>query len=129
MIPTGADETEKNISVLCSHKELQGLAEERNKIMPYKTVKVGVPPVREEFDTAPTSSAPICKEEMIHTMSTIDKDYKNIDPQNQEIGSFSGFQSMIRSPVIRSKPYYFLSLPKPPHKSVVNEVTTCMIKK
>ncbi|MCH2406095.1 MAG: hypothetical protein MK200_07880, partial [Nitrosopumilus sp.] len=63
---------------------------------------------------------------MIHTLAKIDGNYKNIDPGDQEIGSFSGFQSIIRSTVTKSKPYYFLTLPKPLYK-MVNEVMTPII--
>ena len=42
--------------------------------------------------------------------------------ENQIIGAFAGFQASIHKYVVKSKPYYYLTLPKPPHKSVVNEV-------
>ena len=48
-------------------------------------------------------------------------------PTKHEIGSFSGFHANIQSPVPKSKPYYYLTLPKPPGKSVVNEVMMRML--
>ena len=59
---------------------------------------------------------------MIHTVTRIDQDYCSIPANQQKVGSFSGFQSIIQNPVSKSKPYYFLTLSKPPHKSVVHEV-------
>ena len=38
------------------------------------------------------------------------------------IGSFAGFQALISDEVMKSKPYYWLTFPKPPHKSVTHEV-------
>ena len=95
-------------------------------IMPYKTVKVGVLSIRNEFDTTPSSSTSICKEDMINT-AKIDVDFEEIEPTKQEIGSLSGFHANIQSPVSKSKPYYYLTLPKPPGKSVVNEVMMRML--
>ena len=96
-------------------------------IMPYKTDKVGVPSIRNEFDTTPSSTTSICKQGMIHTLAKIDVDFEEIEPTKQEIGSFSGFHTNIQSPVPKSKPYYYLTLPKPPGKSVVNEVMMRML--
>ena len=39
----------------------------------------------------------------------------------QKTGSFVGFQATIHRKVVKSKPYYFLTFPKPPNKSVVHE--------
>ena len=39
----------------------------------------------------------------------------------QKTGSFLGFQATIHRKVVKSKPYYFLTFPKPPNKSVVHE--------
>ena len=57
----------------------------------------------------------------------MDKRYENVEPINQKIGSFAGFQSLIQPAVVKSKPYYFLTIPKPPHKSVIHEVMTRMV--
>ena len=77
--------------------------------------------MRSEFDVKASSTISIRKEEMIHTLAKIDANYEDINPNEQEIGSFVGFQSMIKSAAPKSKPYYYLTLPKPPHKSVVDE--------
>ena len=52
----------------------------------------------------------------------VDDKLYNIKPSRQSIGSFAGYQSLVQFPVTPSKPHYFLTLPKLPHKSVVNEV-------
>ena len=111
-----------NRPVLTKHHQLKSIAEELNKIIPYKTIVKGVPLVRQEFDITPSNTMSIRLEEMIHTVTRIDQDYCSIPANQQKVGSFSGFQSIIQNPVSKSKPYYFFTLSKPPHKSVVHEV-------
>ena len=43
------------------------------------------------------------------------------------MGAFSGFQATVKPPVTKSKPYYFLTYPSPPHKAVVHEVMDRMV--
>ena len=43
------------------------------------------------------------------------------------IGSFAGFQALISDEVMKSKPYYWLMFPKPPHKSVTDEIMTHLL--
>ena len=43
------------------------------------------------------------------------------------IGSFAGFQALISDEVMKSKPYYWLTFPKPPHKSVTHEIMTHLL--
>ena len=89
---------------------------------PYKTITKGVPTVREKFNTKATTTCDIRTDEIIHTLSRMDINMNNILPQEQKVGSFAGFQSLLHRPVMKSKPYYFLTFPKPPKKSVTHEV-------
>ena len=41
---------------------------------------------------------------------------------------YSGFNSVIYTPVVKSKPYYHLTLPQPPKKSVVHDVMYRMVQ-
>ena len=43
------------------------------------------------------------------------------------IGSFAGFQASMSDDVTKSKPYYWLRFPKPPHKSVTHEIMTRLL--
>ena len=113
---------------LVKPSEIQNLVDEHIRITPYKSVKKGVLPIREEIDTSPPTTELIRKDEIVHTLIHMNQEYKNIEPINQNIGSFAGFQALINGPVIQSKPYYFLTFLKPPYKTVVHEVMTRMIK-
>ena len=93
-----------------------------HKAAPYKTLKKGDPLIRESFDIKPTDSSDIRICEMLHSVVRTAKDFQNINPQNQTIGSFAGFQSLLSEKITKSKPYYWLTFPKPPHKSVTHEI-------
>ena len=43
-------------------------------------------------------------------------------PEKQKNGAYSGFHASILDSISKSKEYFHLTLPKPPNKSVVNEV-------
>ena len=43
------------------------------------------------------------------------------------ISSFVGFQASVSDEVMKSKPYYWLTFPKPPHKSVTHEIMTYLL--
>ena len=43
------------------------------------------------------------------------------------IGSFAGFQASMSDEVTKSKPHYWLTFPKPPHKSVTHEIMTHLL--
>ena len=103
-------------------KDLRVVVEELNKVTPYKTTKTGDPPVREEFPLKPSDTKDIRAEQMIHSLVRINGDCESIPPDEQEIGSFAGFQALLETEVSKSKPYYWLTFPKPPHKSVTHEI-------
>ena len=64
---------------------------------------------------------------MIHSLTKISTAGDNIPPESQMIGSFAGFQALMSDEVTNSKPYYWLTFPKLPHKSVTHEIMTCML--
>ena len=108
--------------LLVSHASLKNAIETINNVRPYKTITKGVPTVLEKFNTKATTTCDIRTDEIIHTLSRMDINMNNILPQEQKVGSFAGFQSLLHRPVMKSKPYYFLTFPKPPKKSVTHEV-------
>ena len=59
---------------------------------------------------------------MIHSLVRLDYDGKEVLAENQTVGVFAGFQATIQNVPVKSKPYYYLTLPKPPKKSVVYDV-------
>ena len=59
---------------------------------------------------------------MIHSLARLDNDGKEVPAENQSVGVFAGFQATIQNVPVKSKPYYYLTLPKPPKKSVVYDV-------
>lgn len=62
------------------------------------------------------------KEEFLHTLTRLNIDSKCLTPEEQNVGSFAGFQSTVLNIVAKSKVHYFLTSPEPPEKSVVYEV-------
>ena len=102
--------------------QLKDVVDKLNKITPYKTVKKGIPPIRKPFPIDPTFTDIIRSDEMINTQCRMDSKYEDVLSSNQNIGSFAGFQALMTNTVMKSKPYYWLTFPKPPHKSVLHEV-------
>ena len=78
--------------------------------------------MRERSSMKVQSIDAIRTEQIIHTIVRMEDKLNNIEPSRQSIGSFAGYQSLVQFPVTPSKPHYFLTLPKPPRKSVVNEI-------
>ena len=64
---------------------------------------------------------------MIHSLTRISAAGNSISPESQMIGSFAGFQASMSDEVTKSKPYYWLTFPKPPHKSVTHEIMTRLL--
>ena len=64
---------------------------------------------------------------MIHSLTRISAAGDSISPESQIIGSFAGFQASMSDEVTKSKPYYWLTFPKPPHKSVTHEIMTYLL--
>ena len=103
---------------LINPKGLKDLVKELNKVNPYKTASNGHLAIRERFSIESTDTTHIRVEQMIHSSTRIPAAGDNIPPQSQMIGAFAGFQASMSDEVTKSKPYYWLTFPKPPHKSV-----------
>ena len=97
-------------------KGLKDLVKQLNKVNPYKTTSNGDPAIRERFSIESTDTTDIRVEQMIHSLTRISAAGDNIPPESQMIGSFTGFQASMSDEVTKSKPYYWLTFPKPPHK-------------
>ena len=103
------------------------MVKELNKVNPYKATSNGEPAIRERFSIESTDTADIQVEQMIHSLTRISAAGDNISPESQMIGSFAGFQVSMSDEVTKSKPYYWLTFPKPPHKSVTYKIMTCQL--
>ena len=94
---------------------------------PYKTTSIGDSAVRERFSIESTDTTDIRVEQMIRLLTRISAAGDNIPPELQMICSFAGFQTSMSDEVTKSKPYYWLTFPKPPHKSVTHEIMTRLL--
>ena len=112
---------------LINPKGLKDLVKELNKVNPYKTTSNGDPAIRERFSIESMDTTDIQVEQMIHSLTRISAAGDNIPPESQMIGSFAGFQASMSDEVTKSKPYYWLTFPKPPHKSVTHEIMTPLL--
>ena len=112
---------------LINPKRLKDLVKELNKLNPYKTTSNGDPAIRQRFSIECTDTADIRVERMIHLLTRISAAGDNTVPESQMIGSFAGFQALMSDEVTKSKPYYWLTFPQPPHKLVTQELMTCLI--
>ena len=59
---------------------------------------------------------------IIHALVRSDAAGERPTPTHQTFPSFAGFQALLAAPVKKSKPYYFMTYPDPPKKSVLNDV-------
>ena len=113
---------------LAKPKDLKNITTEQHHVEPYKTIKRGAPAVRPEVDISLKNTKDKRLRGMIHSLARLDASGHCLPPETQQVGAFTGFQSCIHKCVVQSKAYYFLTFPKPPHKSVVHQVMCKMIK-
>lgn len=109
---------------LVSSSELKQLSDRRNEINPYRTMRPGLPPIREQINTDEIGLGKQRNRMMIHTILRLDETLDCVEPSDQNIASYRGCQANIRPICSRSKAYYFCTLPQPPNKTVVHEVMT-----
>ena len=102
--------------------EMKDLCISQNIVTPYKTIKQGKPAVRSEINIEPSHTEEQRKMLFIHALARLNDDGKHHEARDQLIGLFSGFCASIKPNGIKSKPFYFLTFPKPPHKSVLHTV-------
>ena len=102
--------------------ELKDMCMSEHRITPYKTIKRGEPKVRSEVDVQPSDTTEQRKRLFTHSLARVKDDGTCNEAASQLIGTFGGFCAGIRASGVKSKPYYFLTFPKPPHKTVLNAV-------
>ena len=129
-----ADKEQTEEEVRIQRKELKNELKEivasEHAIKNYFCKDRGEPGVYNEIDLAPSTTTSIRARMMAHTIvrgngKDEDEDSTTLNPEDQDIASFTGFMNSIMPADDKSKPYYFLSLPKAPSKAVVY---TCLEK-
>ena len=108
--------------------EIKELTSKKHYLNPYKTVIRGVPSIQTKVNTTLQCSNNFDKLLVVHALKRIDIEGCDMLPQKQTVGMFSGFNSVIYTPVVKSKPYYHVTLRQPPKKSVVHDVMCLMIQ-
>jgi hypothetical protein len=108
-------------------QDFKRLCTDQHKVDPYKTVQRGLPAVRQEIDITPSDTQQQKQRGVIHSLVRLDKDVRPVPAELQKIGAFGGFQASVQKKVVKSKPYYFLTFPQPPSKSVIHEVMHRMV--
>ena len=103
--------------------------EDSVKITPYKTFKRGNPTGIPELEYVEQTGTAVQRGWCLaHALIRQNADGSAVEPSKQIIGSYSGFQASIYHSAVKNKAHYHLTFPKPPTKSVVNEVMSRCIK-
>lgn len=113
--------------VMAQSQDMKRLCMDQHRIEPYKTVKRVSPQIQSPIDITPQDTKQQKKRAAIHALVRLNDDGSSIPSELQQTGAFAGFQASVQHTVVKSKPYYFLTFPKPPYKSVVNEVMKRMV--
>ena len=108
--------------------EIKKLTSKKHSLNSYKTVIRGVPSIQTKVETTLQCSNNFGKLLAVHALTRIDIEGCDMLPQKQTVGMFSCFNSVIYTPIVKSKPYYHLTLPQSPKKSVVHDVMYRMVQ-
>ena len=107
----------------------QKMHEDSVKITPYKTFKRGNPTGIPELEYVEQTGTAVQRGWCLaHALIRQNADGSAVEPSKQIIGSYSGFQASIYHSAVKNKAHYHLTFPKPPTKSVANEVMSRCIK-
>ena len=117
---SGDGERIKKGKVLSS--KLKEIAEDMTSHERYITRKRGEPVVCDRVQLKLRSTEIQRKRFLIHALVRANNAGKRPLPVDQMIPSFFGFQALISPSVGKSMPYFFMTYPDPPKKSVLNDV-------
>lgn len=95
---------------------------EMQKVIPYKTIKRGEPPIRDKPGNYTANTEPQRKRSIIHALIRADVNGDRPEVSHQKIPSYNGFQATLSSEQGKSKAYYHMSYDQPPNKSVVKDI-------
>ena len=106
-----------------SKEAIRLLPKEQHTIAGYKKKERGNPRPIAQFDKSLTEGT-MCQKlrGFTHALVRLNHNLGAVMPEEQKNGAYSGFYASILDPISRSKAYFHLTLPKPPNKSVVNDV-------
>ena len=65
---------------------------------------------------------------VIHTLSRMNANGERPSVEDQNVPSYSGFQSCLLPSTVKSKPYYHVTYNEPPKKSVINDVMIKLVQ-
>jgi hypothetical protein len=102
-----------------SRAEIRGISSDRIGV--YKTFVKGKPNIRPRISIKSTFGRRQRRRALLHSFTRLNGNL-TVEPDQQIIGSFTGFQAKLKHSEIKSKAYYYLTLPKPPDKSTLIEV-------
>lgn len=130
-------QSEKNLSLLPAETDTENVAIDRpqkgelesyamnlHKVNPYKTSISGRPEIRPAIDISLPTTTDQRVRSTIHALARLDPELGNVNPAEQTVGAFTGFQAHIQPAEVKSKAYYDLTLKDPPNKATVNEIMT-----
>eukprot|EP00794_Sanderia_malayensis_P008489 gene8489-9396_t len=118
------EDTRDGLKLLIPSKEaIRLLPKGQHTIAGYKTKKRGNPGPIAQFDVS-LKEGTMCQKlrGFTHALVHLHPNLEPVTPEKQNNGAYSGFYASILDPICKSKAYFHLTLPKPPNKSVVNEV-------
>ena len=101
-----------------ARQKLKEIILEKIKILSYKSSTRGEPPPFKPKDLLSGTTDTIRKILVTHALVRQPMG-EGVSSDEQRIGAFTGFMSLISPNQDKSKPYYFVTLPKPPSKAVV----------
>ena len=108
--------------------DVKSLCTAQHTVEPYKTTTKGTLKPQPNANIKALSDSQIQRRRnIIHGLARLDGSIGQKQADAQNIGAFAGFQASTQTPVVKSKPYYFLTFPSPPSKTVVHEVMTRMV--
>ena len=103
----------------CKPNSLKDIAKGEIAVKPYVTKTRGEPSIFERVDTKAPNTIDIQKKFMLHALAQCNPTGKNVSPDEQKLGAFSGFMSSLSQEAAQSKPYFRCTIPKAPSKSII----------
>ena len=122
------DPKERNKDARLISNKLKSISNNMEKIPPYETVKSSEPSMRSEPDIDKPNADTQRNRSVLHTFIRSNVDGTQPSPTHQKVAMFNGFQSCISQPQVKSKPYYHMTYPVPPTKSVCYDVMIKLVQ-
>ena len=122
------DPKERNKDARLVSNKLKSISNNMEKFPAYETVKSSEPSMRSELDIDKPNADTQRNRTVLHTLVRSNVDGTRPSPTHQKVAMFNGFQSCISQPQAKSKPYYHMTYPVPPTKSVCYDVMIKLVQ-